>query len=74
MKVKKGSSTNGPLEQPRKVGGMRSREESADLFYKASSTGWNQHKHAGRKHELSQKCCLTLFLICAGFVHKDPTA
>lgn len=72
VKVKKVNSTNGPLEQPRKVGGMCSREESAYLFYKAGNTGWNQHKHAGRKHE--QRRCFTVFLTCTEFVHKDPAA
>lgn len=58
VKVKKVNSTNGPLEQPRKVGEMCSREESAYLFYKAGSTGWNQHKHlVGNKDAVSHSSC-----------------
>lgn len=66
VKVKKENSANGPHEQPRK-GGMRSQEESACLFYKANSTGWNQHKHDGRKQELQQRWCFTLLDLCRVF-------
>lgn len=67
VKVKKENSTNSPHEQTRKEVGIRSQEESACLFYKANSTGWIQHKHAGGKQELQQRWC---FALCTGFIRR----